>query len=511
MIAAAGLIAGLATLWLMRGGWFRWDAWDFLQYRSARTLRGLFAPHGGGLQWFTVVFYRALAKTIGFDYWPWYVLPWAIGYPLVVIGGWYLVVRRGAPRLTAAAGAIVLMFLGAAGYLYDGAIGQLGSMAAGMAAVVMLQSDRWNRGRLQLFGVLAFLTLTTADIGIAVYVGLVATALGFRRRIAVLVSLAPAGLFYAGWYLKARGQYNTATPDDLLTAPLGAYRILAVHLPRFLGWGWGWLVVALAVTGAVAALRRAPLRPWTVAWLSALLTYLILLWAVRIAPGRASVATLRYGLWPVVLVYLAVLPGLRRWPIRLDVSMATLLVVVGLYSNVPVWARQHRGDAADGALNRIRAEAAITLIDRGEPFHPRGRLEMDGGWAVPEGLRRMEREGWRPDLVTDPAELDAARIRIRTRMLAAPSPPAAACVDLADGETIVQQIEGRGRMIISPVTGDPTLRTDWSDRWGTSERTDRVRAPSELQYESGSGATVGWSVSGGSVSLCGPAGSGPGS
>jgi len=209
-------------------------------------------------------------------------------------------------------------------------------------------------------------------------------------------------------------------------------------------------------------------------------------------------------------VYLVVLPGLRRWSVRLDGLTAVLLIVVGLYSNVPVWARQHRDDAADGTLNRIRAEAAITLIDRGEPFHPRGRLEMDGGWAVPEGLRRMEREGWRPDPVTDRIELDAARIRIRTRLLPATSPAASPCIDLADGDTAVQQIEGKGRVIISPLAGEPTLRTDWEDRWGASDRTDRVKAPSELQYESGPGATVGWSVSGGSVSLCPPADSGPG-
>ncbi len=510
LISIAAVVAATVALWLMRDGWFRWDAWDYVQSRSARTIRGLLGQHAGSLQWFAVVFYRGMIKIVAFDYWPWYVLPRAIGYPLVVIGVWLVVLRRGAPRTIAGAGAVVLMFLGASGFLYDGTVGHLASVTAGVVAVEMLVADRWKGWRSWAFGFAAFMTLTTGEIGAAFYASLWATALIYRRRAVVFFGLAPAGLFYVAWYLRMHNAYNSVSLHDVTTAPIGVLRLLAFHLPRSLGWGWDWLTVALVVVGVVAAMRRPDLRVVTTAWVLTVVAYFALAWAVRIASGHARVSTLRYGLWPSVLLYLAIMPALPRLRVRLDALIAVVALTAALWLNVPVWVNEMRDAAEDGARNRIRAEAAMTLLDAGEPYHPSGRLVMSGGWAVPKGLLRMDREGWDWHPVQDQEELDAARIRIRTMPRPAGVDGVPPCVTLAEGDIEVREIVGKGRVIVTPESGEPTLVTDWLDQWGPSRREDGPRSAMELQYQAGPGATVTWSVTGGVVTLCEPADGEPG-
>jgi hypothetical protein len=514
--AAIGLAAVASAVMVMAttvDGWFRWDAWDFIQYRSVLSLAGLFGPHGGGLQWFTVVFYRSLINTVGFDYWPWFVVPYAVGYPLLIIGMWRFVVRRGAGMWLATATAVGLMFMASSSYLYDGAIGQLVSVGAGLVAVSYFDADVWTRGRQITAATAVFLMLTTADIGVSLYVGLVVGTALYRRSRAAVTILVPAGLFYGAWYFRTRASRKPIDVSDLLGAPRGAFDLLRYHLPDSFGFstGLGAAITIGAVAAMVYALRDKRHRPIVTVWTVALGSYLGLLWVVRIAPGEATIETIRYGLWPTALLYVAILPSLPKLNHTVEVSLSILLVATSLFANIPLALDERATTELQGAENRRAAEAAMTLIRAGEPYHLRGRLDMSGGWATPEGLLGMQATGWNPPDTSDATALRQARLGIRTRLLTSSAAVRSdSCTILDEGTSTLLELSGRGRLILEPADRWSRFLAAWDDEWGSSERNYALATRSELQYVAVPNASLSIKATTGTITVCEPSDRSPG-
>ncbi len=212
-VFASGAVT--AAVWLMllgRGLTFFYDEWNFVDTRGQSFWTTDLAPHNGHPVVLPFALYRLAFAVVGIGrYWPYMAL--VVGVNLLC--GWLLFVllRRRLSPVVAAALASVVMLLGPAwqDLLWPFQIGFLGSIAAGLGALVLL--DR-RRTRSDLLAA-ACLTLAVfcSGVGISVLVGVTVELLWRRSSWHRLwVTLAPAALFGV-WYLtKGRGSTPVIRP-----------------------------------------------------------------------------------------------------------------------------------------------------------------------------------------------------------------------------------------------------------------------------------------------------------
>ncbi len=361
------LAAALVLARAQRGLSFFFDEWDFVTRRLGWDPSVLLVPHNEHLSAAPVLVYKVLLETAGLDD------HWA--FRLVLIGltllcGLLVAVyasRRVGPWIALGlAGSIMLCGPAWQDLLWSFQIGFLGSLAAGLGALLAL--DRGDRAGEALAAALLALALACSSLGVPILLaaGVEVAAAPDRRRRAWLVAL-PAAL-YALWHWR----YGVGGADlgNLADVPRwvadaaddAAGALVAV------GEGPGRLVLAalvVLVAGRVLVTRAVTPR------LLALLALPLAFWGLT-ALGRAddavSPAESRYLLPGALWLALIAVEALRGWePGRLARWVVAAVAVVVVVANAR--ALQPGADGLRESTQRTRgAIAALELAGPAVPY-----------------------------------------------------------------------------------------------------------------------------------------------
>ncbi len=349
-VFAAGAVT--AAVWLIllgRGLTFFFDEWNFVDTRGQSFWTSDLSPHNGHTVVVPYAIYRLAFAVLGIGrYWPYMALIVGVN----VLCGWLLFVllRRRLSPVVAAALASVVMLLGPAwqDLLWPFQIAFLGSIAAGLGALVLLER-RQTRSDLLAAGCLT-LAVFCSGVGISVLIG-VTVELIWRRSSwhRIWVTIAPAALFGV-WYLtKARGSTPVTRPG--LSA--GAHFVGAAAAGVFGAFTGqsstvGGVLAVILLILVVAAFARSPRQSGRLAMA---VTGALSFWVLTMLTRGTSPTASRYLYPGVVFVLLAVgeLPRLlapgraRRVHAAATRSRGTRVLSVGLvagivaYSAFAIW------------------------------------------------------------------------------------------------------------------------------------------------------------------------------
>lgn len=238
--------------------WFLRDDWVFLADRGSSKVPPLLEPNGGA-HWVAVprLIYLALWQLFGMTtYRPYQlgVVTLHLAVPVLL----RLVMRRAGvgPWLASAAAAVIVLFgPGAQNIVWAFQVGFTGSIAYGLAHLLLADHDGpVDRRDLIGFG-FGLLAITSSAIGVTTTVAVAVAVLLRRGWKPAFVHGAPLAVIYGGWALIAGAD---------TTGPLGrpSFRVLlswvrSSAIGTFSGLGHfevvAWLLVALLVVGMVVA------------------------------------------------------------------------------------------------------------------------------------------------------------------------------------------------------------------------------------------------------------------
>jgi hypothetical protein len=357
------------------------DDWYFLLQRPGLTADSVFAPHNGHLSAAAVLIYKGLVAVFGLGS----QLPFrlVLGATMICLGVVvFLLVSERVGRVLGLAATALVVFLGPAweDLLWSFQIGLIGSLAAGLGALLALEQETRRRDAIACLLLVASISLS--DVGVP-FVVAAAIAVVLRGRPAKLWIPAVPAVLFGIWFLA----YGADASSNLSRANLE-------HLPKYVvdsaasglasiaGLKHGglantptpgyWLLIVAGVGVAVWMLRggRPGLR--VLVFIGAALTFWGLAGANYI-PGRGPLAS-RYQLIDVVLLILIAAElfrpvALRPW----QTALVVFLVLAALVSNLATlrygfdFMRDHAANAkADlGALEiaRGRAPRRFQLFD----------------------------------------------------------------------------------------------------------------------------------------------------
>ena len=363
--AAAALAAFVLIFHVGRGSFFHGDDWSMIVFRRDLSPATLLRPHVDHLVVTQVVVFELLRSLAHWHY-DVYREVMVLLHLAVATGVFFFARRRVGPWLALAL-VLPLLFLGSkpTGFFWAGVMGNVASLAAGIAAFVLL--DRIEASTLNRVGVCALLSGSLASFTWGVAFALAAgAALVINRATRRMVWVAAAPLAaYVIWRLAypAHGfslDNVRETPIFVVDSAAGAFGAASG-----LGVDWGRLIAL----GTIVLLGRRYLqrgRPSAVE--IAALTLPIFLWVItglgRAAPdGAASALDPRYvyaGV-PVVLMAFAVLAA-KSEPSRLLTGAVIALSLTGLIGNLIAL----RGDGAGtrDEANSVRAYMGALEVAR---------------------------------------------------------------------------------------------------------------------------------------------------
>jgi hypothetical protein len=271
--------------------WFFGDEWDFLGHRGVfRAERSLWAPHTEHWSTGPILIYRALYSRYGLlSYMP-YVVVLLVLHLAVAHFLWRLLRQAGVDPLLSAALASVYVLLGA-GYenlLWAFQIGFIGSVAFGMAALVLVNhAGRWGaRDVSAWFLSVAGLMFSGIGVTMAAVAGL--TVLMRRGARQALLTLSVPAIVYLVWFFlvgDSAVESTKRTWDDVYKYPEYIWTGLRSAFEATVGFPGAGAIVVLAL--AAFLFRRAghasgPAAPAFACAVGALLLFAI------IATGRAG-------------------------------------------------------------------------------------------------------------------------------------------------------------------------------------------------------------------------------
>jgi hypothetical protein len=228
VVLAAGLLGcGLLLMLMSRHLSFYADEWSFILDRRGWHPYVFLEPHNGHFSLVPVAIYKILFEIVGLRHsWPYRLV--LVLLHLVCVGLIYVLANRRVGRWIALIPAGLLLLPGAAyeDLLWAFQIGFVGSLAAGLGALLCLEredrrGDRWA-------ALLLCVSLACASVGVAFTVGVLAMLIASRRRRARLwVALGPLAL-YGLWYLHYGSRESQVTWANLPSIPhydtlVGAY------------------------------------------------------------------------------------------------------------------------------------------------------------------------------------------------------------------------------------------------------------------------------------------------
>jgi hypothetical protein len=379
LLAAAVLIAAGAALVLFsnRDMYLFQDEWDFITTRHGFSALDLFAPQNQNWLTTTVLGYQALVAIFGIgDYLPYRLVPALL---MAAIGALtYLYARRHIGKWWALLPAALIVVNPAAEIvIWPFQMGQLISLACGLGALVLLDSEVGGRWRAVSVSGLLVLGAASSSLGVPLAAVVAYDRLLRRgRRIEVLYVL-PAAVAYVVWYLK----YGRLSPYDnhlgwaqLNAAVQRSVEIATGHVRFFLGLtrvAPGAVVSRLGLIGLLVLVcwhafgPRAEGRTRMLAIAFGLATYwLLLAWGRATTPGVETDARYIFGT-QAFLVLLAIqlaqpvaaalrdvrIPGRRPGLVALVAGVAVVLVTAqAVRSNSKL-------ERDDGYLFRVQGQA----------------------------------------------------------------------------------------------------------------------------------------------------------
>jgi hypothetical protein len=274
VVLAAGLLGcGLLLMLISRHLSFYADEWSFILDRRGWHPYVFLEPHNGHFSLVPVAIYKILFEIVGLKHsWPYRLV--LVLLHLVCVSLIYVLANRRVGRWIALIPAGLLLLPGAAyeDLLWAFQIGFVGSLAAGLGALLCLEredrrGDRWA-------ALLLCVSLACASVGVAFTVGvLVMLVVSRSRRPRVWVALGPLAL-YGLWYLHYGSRESQVTWANLPSIPhydtlIGGYGFAGfgglplVYGELMLAAGVVWLLVHLwrghklpdaALVGIVGAL-----------------------------------------------------------------------------------------------------------------------------------------------------------------------------------------------------------------------------------------------------------------
>lgn len=240
------LIAGLWLYSVGRGLTFSHDDWSFVLYRQG-SFRTILEPHNNHVVIFPAAIFKVLFHLVGLGHYGVYRAV-GIAFHLLACFLVYVLGRKRIGAVAALGPVTVLLFLGtgAENLLWAFQLGTIGSIAAGLAAL-MLVERRTLAARACCAGLLT-LSLGTSEIGLSFLVALSILLVARSDRRKDLWIVAIPGALYALWYLR----YNTSPPmsySNFAHMPGYVADGIAGAVGAVIGLGGAWSNVAAAALG----------------------------------------------------------------------------------------------------------------------------------------------------------------------------------------------------------------------------------------------------------------------
>jgi hypothetical protein len=320
------------------------DEWYLLLQRPGFTADSLFNPHNEHLIALLVVIYKGLIAVFGFgSQLPYRVLLAAVVVALAI--GVFLFVRERAGNLLALLAAAMLLFFGPAweDLLWSFQIGFIGSLAAGVGVLVVMERDTPARN-LAALGLL-LVASSLSDLGLP-FVAAAAVAVLLRRRPAQLWIPAVPAVLFAVWFLayghKGHSDFSLANVRDL---PLYALDSIASGVASLTGlakashdtlapYDWGRPLLALALAATAVWLYRGGRPPRGALVVGAAALSFWLLAGANYKLGREPLAS-RYQLVSGTFLILVAAEFFRPIRLRPGALLAvTAVVLVAIASNI---------------------------------------------------------------------------------------------------------------------------------------------------------------------------------
>ena len=381
---AAALISAIYLLVLGRHLSFMFDDWGFLIDRPGWSAQSLLDPHNEHIVVFSVAVYKLLLATVGMDS----AFPFQVVSTLVFLCSvalLFIYLRRRVDDWLALAGAILILFLGAAyeDLLWPFQIGFFGSMAAGLGMLLALER-RDRKGDLL---ACALLTASTgfSSLGLPFAAGALVEIGSKRDRWRRAYVVAIPVLLYAVWWL---GWGHTAESylswTNFTRAPLHVVDGLAAGVSSLLGlsllvsppvpggvpvspgmepleWGRPLLVVAVGLAGwRIYRLGRVPQQFWVVAAVA--FTFWVL---AALSRGDAVGVVSRYQYMGAIFILLIAAELLRGIRIRgigwILLAASTALIALSGAGLLNTASKNYRAAGEIG-----RADLAALEIARGQ-------------------------------------------------------------------------------------------------------------------------------------------------
>jgi hypothetical protein len=438
------LVAAFAfLLWENRHQWFWVDEWSFIVDRGVlgQHLQGLWEPHNEHWSTIPILIYRGLFAVFGVRTYTPYIVLAVLLHLLTAHLLWRILLRIGVTALVATCTCAVFAILGSGwdNLTWAFQITQNGSVAAGLAAVLVTpQEGDFSRRDVWVWVVL-IISLMFSGIGITmvVIVGLLAL-LQRGLKVAALTVAAPAAV-YLVWY----ATYGRDAPPIPMEEP---FTTAVQAAPAFV---WRGLTDAVASTAGLAGIgpvvlvllglwlvRRVRLDqpPWPTVAAMALgaVLFLALTDIRRSGFGIAYAGTSRYVYVVVVLLLpaatLAAASLLDRTKVRYLVLLGFTALLLFIQVSELNKAANRQADVEQDAKHVILASAE--LLTRGEPVvtdDPAPKLPTDSTFAEvapplqAEEVARLARDHKLPGNVTiTQRDLNSARAYLQVALTPIP-------------------------------------------------------------------------------------------
>jgi hypothetical protein len=372
-LALAGLlvVAFAMLLYLGRSTSFYFDEWDWILGRRDWDVDALLAPHNEHLSLAPVLVFKALFSTVGIDsYVPYRVAGLAIHCGVAVLLFSYA--RRRVGDVLALAAAATVLFLGTAwpDVLWPFQIGFLGSLAAGIGALLAL--DREDRRGDVTAAVLLAVALSSSSLGIALLFAAALEVLGRPDRRARWWVIAAPAVLYGAWYVGYGGS-SAATSDNLFGSPAYVAEAAAGASAALFSLGRDWgrtLAVGLLVALLVSLHRRGHASWRLIALIAAPLGFWFLTAVARGQLGEpASPRYLYPGAVLLLLIAAEAAAGVRLT--RGALAVGSVILAGALLGNVGAM-REGAGFLRDESTAVDGALAALPLVAArvGPDFQP---------------------------------------------------------------------------------------------------------------------------------------------
>jgi hypothetical protein len=379
-------LAAAALVHVGRGTGFFFDEWDWIQLRRGWGIGELLRPHNQHLSLVPVLVFKLGFATVGLEsYLPYRLV--LVALHLLCAG---LLFAYAAPRVGAAlalAGACVLLFLGPAwmDLLWAFQIGYLGSLAAGVGALLAL--DRRSRRGDLAAGALLVVSLASSSLGLPIWAMAAVIVLADPARRRRWPLLAVPALLYLAWYA-AYGEGGDARLDNLFAAPGFIADMAAGAAGALAGLSAEWgRPLALAIAGLVAWRALTERRPlWRLVALAALP---LAFWGLT-ALARAQVhepAASRY-LYPGALFLLLLLAEAGQGAVLSRRALVLVALAVAAITISNVGALRTGGTFLRAQADAIRGSLAALEVTRAPvaaAFQPAPAASPQitlGGWRA---------------------------------------------------------------------------------------------------------------------------------